>query len=51
MEKRWITPLECSSYLSLHIQTIYTKIAKGEIPATDGSILFPREPCRRTCIM
>jgi len=33
MQKRWITVLECSSYLSLHIQTIYTKISKGEIPA------------------
>jgi len=33
MQKRWITPLECSLYLSLHINTIYVKVAKGEIPA------------------
>jgi len=45
MQKRWITPLECSSYLSLHIQTIYTKIAKGEIPAAriGGSIRIDRK--------
>jgi len=36
MQKRWITVLECSSYLSLHIKTIYAKIARGEIPAAHG---------------
>jgi len=45
MQKRWITPLECSSYLSLHIKTVYAKIAKGEIPAAciGGSIRIDRK--------
>lgn len=45
MQKRWITPLECSSYLSLHIKTIYTKITKGEIPAAHvgGSIRIDKK--------
>ena len=45
MQKRWITPIECSSYLSLHIKTIYTKIAKGEIPAArvGGSIRIDKK--------
>ena len=48
MQKRWITVLECSSYLSLHIKTIYAKIAKGEIPAahvggSNGSIRIDRK--------
>ena len=48
MQKRWISVLECSSYLSLHIKTIYAKIAKGEIPAAHvggsrGSIRIDRK--------
>jgi len=45
MQKRWITVLECSSYLSLHIKTIYTKIAKNEIPAAHvgGSIRIDKK--------
>jgi len=45
MQKRWITPLECSSYLSLHIKTVYAKIARGEIPAAHvgGSIRIDRK--------
>jgi len=48
MQKRWITPLECSSYLSLHIKTVYAKIARGEILAarvggSRGSIRIDRK--------
>ena len=34
MERRWISPKECASYLSIHLKTVYVQIARGEIPAT-----------------
>jgi len=33
MEKRWISIRECSTYLSLHKQSVYRLISQGKIPA------------------
>lgn len=33
MQRRWISVRECSSYLGLHLKTIYALISKGAIPA------------------
>jgi len=31
--RRWISPRECSEYLNLHIQTIFSLIYQGKIPS------------------
>lgn len=31
--RRWISALECSEYLNLHIQTIFSLIYQGKIPS------------------
>ena len=33
MERRWISAAEAADYLSLHVKTIYSLIAKGAIAA------------------
>ena len=45
MEKRWITPRECSEYLGLHKQTIYSLCGRGALPTTriGGSIRIDRK--------
>lgn len=45
MELRWITPKQCSSYLSIHLKTVYSQIERGEIPATKigGSVRIDRK--------
>jgi len=32
--RRWISPKETSEYLSIHLQTVYSLISRGIIPAT-----------------
>ena len=31
-QRRWISPRECATYLSLHLQTIYQLIYQGQLP-------------------
>jgi len=33
MEKQFLSPREVSEYVGLHLQTVYTMIARGEIPS------------------
>ena len=30
-DQRWISPLECSRRLGLHVQSIYKKMGRGEL--------------------
>jgi excisionase family DNA binding protein len=32
MQRRWISPRECSEYLACHLMTVYAWIAAGRIP-------------------
>ena len=33
MQRRWISPKECSLYLGLHVKSIYRLIDRGQLPA------------------
>jgi len=45
MERRWITANEAAIYLCLHVKTIYSKISRGEIPASKigGSVRIDKK--------
>lgn len=45
IERRWISPKECALYLSIHVKTVYSQIARGEIPASKigGSVRIDRK--------
>ncbi len=45
MEKRWLSPRECSLYLGLHEKTIYSLCGRGALPTAriGGSLRIDRK--------